>query len=69
MASLTCGPGVLHVVVVQGIHQSGAGHICKSCFIFRFSSDHMAQPVTGDWPFKKGIYDYFCENRITAEML
>ena len=49
------------MVVVQGIHQSGAGHICKSCFIFRFSNDHMAQPVTGDWPFKKGIYDYFCE--------
>lgn len=22
----------------------------------------------GDWPFKKGLYDYFCENWITAEM-
>lgn len=68
MASLTCGPGVLHVAVVQGYSKVCRSHFQISLYLQILQWSNGSTCDCGDWPFEKGIYDYFCENWITAEM-
>lgn len=49
------------MVVVWGVCKSSVVHSFKTCIIFKFPSDQVAQLVTVVVGLsRKGIYDYFC---------